>query len=115
MLAGWVVGGTVAAGLALGAFYLAGRRLPPWGRLAGWLHGAAGALGTGLAVAAWQGGLDVKGSGGLAAGFLVAALLGGAVVGLAHVRGRTASGLAVTLHAVFGLGGFLLLLAWGGG
>jgi hypothetical protein len=99
----WTVGGAVALGVLVGGAWMAGRPVRGWLGWAAALHGALGAAGLALVVAA-------LGPGALAAWMLAAALAGGALVAAAHWRGRPAPTLAVLLHASFGLGGALLLL-----
>ena len=104
----WVVGAAVAWGLVVGVFWLLGRRGRGL-RAMGYGHGVVGVLGAGLAV---------YGAGGAAVamgGMLLGAVGGGLVVAWAHVRGRRAAGMAVVLHATFGVAGLLLLLVYAAG
>ena len=110
MWATWLLGGTVATGLALAAIHLAAW-CPNSLRLAGWAHGAAGAVGTALAlIALWRAPLAPQGSGRLAAAFLIAALVLGAAALTAQRRANRPSAQILVLHAAIGLGGFLLFL-----
>jgi hypothetical protein len=109
----WVLGVAVAAGAGLSSFWLMERPPPGWAWAASALHGLLAAAGAGLLVALVYGGApDGQNFGHLASWFVVAALLGGAVIVVARLRRRRPSGLVVALHASVGLAGFVLLLAW---
>lgn len=110
----WLLSATVAAGLVLACFWLMER--PPRGavRLGSTAHGLAGAAGTALVLCLVLGGTsDPQGFGRMAAWLLGATLLGGGAVVLAQLRRRRPSGLGVAIHAILGIAGFVILLAYG--
>ena len=109
----WILGVTVAAGLALGCFYLQERPIRGWPRLLSVGHGLLGVTGsTLLFVSMAAGASDKSGMGRTATGLLVATLMGAAVVVFAQVRRRRPSGLVVALHATLGVAGFVILAAY---
>ena len=109
----WILGVTVAAGLAISCFYLLER---PIRGLARWVsvgHGLLGVTGSVLffmSVAA--GAPDRGGMGQVAASLLIGTLTGAAVVVLAQVRRRRPSGLVVALHATLGVAAYIVLAAY---
>jgi hypothetical protein len=100
-------------GVTLALLSLRGRRF----RLAGVIHGLAGAAGLGLLMAALQGPRhgDAMGMGSFGA---AAAVLFGFALALGLTlpwlfgRAPRASGLAVATHATFAITAFVLFLAW---
>ena len=109
----WILGITVAAGLAISCFYLQER---PIRGLARWIsvgHGLLGVTGSTLFFASIAVGVpDRSGMGQVATSLLVGALIGASVVVLAQVRRRRPSGLVVALHATLGVAGYFILAAY---
>ena len=109
----WILGITVAGGLAIGCFYLLER---PIRGLARWVsvgHGLLGVAGSVLFFAVMAAGPPDKGGmGQVATSLLIGALAGAAVVVLAQVRRRRPSSLVVALHATLGAAGYVVLAAY---
>lgn len=109
----WILGATVAAGLAVSCSYLLER---PVRGLARWVsigHGLLGVTGSMLFLTSVAiGAPDRSGMGQVATGLLVGTLAGAAVVILAQVRRRRPSSLAVALHATLGMAGYVVLAAY---
>ena len=109
----WILGATVAAGLAISCFYLLERPIRGLARWASIGHGLLGVAGSMLFFASMAAGApDRSGMGQVAAGLLIGALTGAAVVILAQVRRRRPSGLVVALHATLGVAGYVVLAAY---
>ncbi len=109
----WILGVTVAAGLAVGCFYLQERPIRGLARWISVAHGLLGVTGSTLfftVVAA--GAPDRSGMGQIAASLLAGTLMGAAVVVLAQIRRRRPSGLVVALHATLGAAGYVILAAY---
>ncbi len=109
----WSLGATVAAGLAIGCFYLQERPIRGWARWISAGHGLLGVAGSTLFfVSMAAGASDRSGMGRVATSLLVGTLIGAAVVVLAQVRRRRPSGLVVALHATLGVAGYVILAAY---
>ncbi len=109
----WILGMTVAAGLALGCFYLQERPIRGWARWTSVGHGLLGVTGSALLIASMATGApDRGGMGQVATTLLVATLIGAAVIVVAQVRRRRPSGLVVALHATLGVAGYVILAAY---
>ncbi len=109
----WILGMTVAAGLALGCFYLQERPIRGWARWTSVGHGLLGVAGSALFLASMAAGApDRSGMGQAATCLLVGALIGAAVVVVAQARRRRPSGLVVALHATLGVAGYVILAAY---
>ena len=109
----WILGVTVAAGLAIGCFYMLERPIRGWARLLSAGHGLLGVTGsTLLFVPIAAGASDRSGMGQVATGLLAATLMGAAVVVYAQVRRRRPPGLVVALHATLGVAGYVILAAY---
>ena len=110
VLTGAVLGGLVLVALSQAAS-------PSWRRWPGWLHGAAGLAGLALLLAGLggpaRGVQQGAGSFGLiAAGFVGAAAILGALVFAARLRQRSPSTLAIGVHATLAVGGLVMLAAY---
>lgn len=109
----WILGMTVAAGLALGCFYLQERPIRGFARWTSVGHGLLGVTGSTLFFASMAAGAsDRSGMGQAATTLLVGTLIGAAVVMVAQVRRRRPSGLVVALHATLGVAGYVILAAY---
>lgn len=109
----WILGVTVAAGLAIGCFYLQERPIRGLARLLSVGHGLLGVAGsTLLFVPIAAGASDRSGMGQAATGLLVATLMGAGVLVFAQVRRRRPPGLVVALHATLGVAGYVILAAY---
>lgn len=109
----WILGMTVAAGLALGCFYLQERPIRGWARWTSVGHGLLGVTGSTLFFASMAAGAsDRSGMGQAATALLVGTLIGAAVVMVAQVRRRRPSGLVVAVHATLGVAGYVILAAY---
>ena len=108
----WILGLTVAAGLALGCFYLQERPIRGWARWISVGHGLLGVTGSTLFFASLAAGApDRSGMGQVATSLLVGALIGAAAVVVAQARRRRPSGL-VAVHATLGVAGYVILAAY---
>jgi hypothetical protein len=109
----WILGITVAVGLAISCFYLLEQ---PIRGLARWVsvgHGLLGVTGSVLFFTVMAiGAPDRSGMGQVATSLLIGTLTGAAVVVLAQVRRRRPSGLVVALHATLGVAGYIVLAAY---
>jgi len=109
----WILGVTVAAGLAIACFYLQERPIRGWARWISVGHGLSGVIGSALFfVSIAAGASDKYGMGRVATSLLVGTLMGAAVVIFAQVRRRRPSGLAVALHATLGMAGYVIFAAY---
>lgn len=109
----WILGFTVAAGLAIGCFYLQERPIRSSARLLSVGHGLLGVTGSTLFfVSMVAGASDGNGMGQVAMSLLVGTLIGAAVVVFAQLRRRRPSGLVVALHATLGVAGYVILAAY---
>ena len=109
----WILGITVAAGLALGCFYLQERPIRGSARWISIGHGLLGVTGSTLFFASMAAGAsDKSGMGQSATSLLVGTLVGAAVVVVAQARRRRPSGLVVALHAALGVAGYVILAAY---
>ena len=111
-IAFWVLAATVAAGIGLSCCYLAERPILGATRWVSWAHGLAGTSGVCLLIVhVWSSTPDPAGFDRVAAWMLGLTLAGGALVVVAQMRRRKPSGLLVALHAIVGVGGFVILTA----
>ncbi len=109
----WILGVTVAAGLAIGCFYLQERSIRGWARWISAGHGLLGVMGSAVFfVSMAAGASDRNGMGRVATSLLVGTLMGAAVLAYAQIRRRRPSGLAVALHATLGVAGYVIFAAY---
>ena len=109
----WTLGATVAAGLALGCFYLQERPIQGSARWISVGHGFLAVAGSTLFFASVAAGApDRSGMGQVATTLLIGTLIGAAVVVVAQARRRRPSGLVVAVHATLGVAGYVILAAY---
>jgi hypothetical protein len=112
-----VISAAVLIGLVLGSLYMIKEEPPPRVMLAGWAHGALGALGVALTLLALRGvPRGVKqgaGSFGWLSGTILGlTLAGGLLILIIHLRRKQVPTLLIAMHATLGIAGYVMLAAY---